>query len=828
MPACGRDDVAELYERALSGKRGAAAMAAITSLGPCVDVAEVPGSGGDALIIMTRVSPMGGSSFLAVRTDKGWKVRTDITVYGVSAVRASVGLELLVSSPNRVASVYRVRDDLETEWSSPSTGVLLGHDALVTFNDDSREQTILTRSGSGFAESAKRIVPSLYRDAAAFLDAIRKGARSDALRLARNSAVVDASLAAARAITYDLDSLSFATHALPAEFRQPAPSSSFKWDLGVYRLVFARTADGWRADTLQRSDGDGGPATAAALAGPAGVVTDREGNLYVADAFHHLVRKVSKAGVIIVVAGTGAAGFSGDGGPATQAQLSGPWGLALGPDGSLNIADASNGRVRRVAPDGTISTVAGDLGRVVGVAVDRAGTIYVAVLGGGLKRIGTDGVVTPFAASAVTPPADADDRSSPWGIAVDPSGNVYVADTAGNRVLRIDPSEKFAVIAGTGAAGFAGDGGSAAKAQLNRPFSVAVDASGAIYIADSYNDRIRRVGPDESIATIAGNGIFGGRGDTGRAIEAQLMDAFGVGVDANGTVYIADSGNDRVRAVRRDGTIMTAAGAGRAAVPTNPTNNPPELDIWQCEFEGGCPHSIVLMRDGRVVTTDDRYHLQERTLTAAGVDLMRTRLRAAAGIDVPPRFFPGFRAEGFFGFPTEYRLRVDGREVRGTLDYGGGVMLPSPAGEQLRTLFDLNRLPSSAWLDNVPRPFHGDTYRLITWLTWDAPPSPAPAVDVDDLSWPLATPFDHFGGAFDPWHSYGFNSTLYFERFLIARCGAVTLSEARAVLAALAKAGDATKYDLETNTIVTLNWKRFDGTITIGLEAVGPNDGACP
>jgi sugar lactone lactonase YvrE len=274
--------------------------------------------------------------------------------------------------------------------------------------------------------------------------------------------------------------------------------------------------------------GDGGNAKNAKLDAPGGLAL-RSGNLYIADFRRHRVRRVNPSGRINTVAGTGAEGFSGDGGAATRAKLHRPIGLAVDGSDNLFIGDARNHRVRRVNGSGTIGTAAGT---------------------GVLGFSGDGGAATSAR------------LSFPWELTLD-SGNLYIADSGNHRVRRVDASGTITTVAGTGVRGYSGDGGAATAARLNRPGAVAVDDSGRLYIADFGNNRVRRVDASGRITTVAGNGQQGFSGDGGRATRAKLKAPSGLALDAAGNLYIADSGNNRVRKVNRSGKINTVAGNGK-------------------------------------------------------------------------------------------------------------------------------------------------------------------------------------------------------------------------------------------------------------------------
>ena len=268
--------------------------------------------------------------------------------------------------------------------------------------------------------------------------------------------------------------------------------------------------------------GDGGPATSAQLHGPSGVAVDASGSVYIADTYNHCIRKVS-GGTISTVAGNGTPGFSGDNGPAPSAQLNYPAGVALDSAGDLYIADTYNHRIRKVS-NGTISTVAGN---------------------GTVGHSGDNG------------PATSAQLNYPNGVAVDTAGGLYVADTYNHRIRQVSSNGTISTVAGNGTAGYSGDNGLPDGAQLNYPEGIAVDSTGNLYVADTNNNRIREVS-NGAIATVAGNGGYVYGGDGGPAASAQLNAPPGVAVDSAGNLYIADY-NNRIRKVS-NGVIVTVAG----------------------------------------------------------------------------------------------------------------------------------------------------------------------------------------------------------------------------------------------------------------------------
>ncbi len=264
-------------------------------------------------------------------------------------------------------------------------------------------------------------------------------------------------------------------------------------------------------------DGDGVPATSAALQSPNRVVADGTGNFYIADFYNNRIRKVDTSGTITTVAGTGMQGYNGDGIPATTAQLSNPAAVAVDASGNIYIADTWNNRIRKIDSSGTISSI--------------AGTGFGGVLGDG-------------------GPATSAQVNEPEGIAVDRSGNVYIVDYGNSKIRKIDASGAINTIAGTGTPGFSGDGGAATAAFLNQPTGVAVDFVGNVYVADNQNGRVRKVNTSGTITTIAETGmpVFSGNG--GSSSPAELFFPEDVAVDSAGQVYIADYNNMRILEIR--------------------------------------------------------------------------------------------------------------------------------------------------------------------------------------------------------------------------------------------------------------------------------------
>lgn len=332
--------------------------------------------------------------------------------------------------------------------------------------------------------------------------------------------------------------------------------------------------------------GDGGPAISAGLSIAASVTVDSKGNLYVPDEFTHRIRKVTPEGIISTVAGNGIQGFSGDGGPATSASLYHPLSVAVDSADNLFISDSYNYRIRKVTPDGIIRTVAGngladrtgDGGAATsaslyppqGLAVDGAGNLFIAAPGH-IRKVTPDGTISTFAGNGIGsfggdggPATSASIGFDIPGLAADAAGNLFIADQRNNRIRKVTPDGIISTVAGNGGTimvdgTIMGDHGPATSASLNTPFGVAVDVAGNLFVAEGNNHVIRKVNPNGIITTVAGTGASAFSGDGGPATSASLSIVRSVAVDRLGSLFIADSSNDRIRKVTNSFPTVSVA-----------------------------------------------------------------------------------------------------------------------------------------------------------------------------------------------------------------------------------------------------------------------------
>jgi hypothetical protein len=301
-----------------------------------------------------------------------------------------------------------------------------------------------------------------------------------------------------------------------------------------------------------------GPATAVALDNPMRIAFDDTGSLYICDWYHHKLRKVKPSfqGYMTTIAGNGVSGDWGDGGPASSAGLGAILDVAVDKRGNVYLADAFYHKVRKIEVDGNITTFAGT----------------------GVAGYNGDGIAASTAM-----------LNEPFAVKVDDTGNVYIGDRSNYRLRKVDTFGIITTIAGTGVAGFSGDGGSATVAQTNGLISIALDTAFNIYFSDS--TRVRKIATDGTITTVAGNGIVAFAGDGGPATAASIRPA-GIFVDKTGVLYIGDGTNHRIRKVGMDGIISTIAGTGMAGISGD--WGPPLLATL-CS-----PYGIAVNKDGDI------------------------------------------------------------------------------------------------------------------------------------------------------------------------------------------------------------------------------------
>jgi hypothetical protein len=347
--------------------------------------------------------------------------------------------------------------------------------------------------------------------------------------------------------------------------------------------------------------GDGGQATAAEFDNPRYTTIDAAGNVYVTDYYNYVIRKITPAGIVSTFAGTGSAGFSGDGGQASAATFDDPMGMVVDASGNMYLADELNNRIRKITPAGIITTIAGngtaglsgdggpatnaELNWPVGLTLDASGNLLVGdYANSAIRKITPAGIITTIAGNGVRGftgdggQATAAEMNLIHGLVTDPAGNVYFDDFNNNRVRKITPAGIITTIVGTGAGGFSGDGGPATAAELNTATGIDIDAAGNLYIADYSNSAIRMVNTSGIISTIAGNNIAGYSGDGGPATAAELNYAYSTMFDHSGNIYIVDAGNMRLRVfanpAKSNEGINEVSGANHTlSVYPNPANN---------------------------------------------------------------------------------------------------------------------------------------------------------------------------------------------------------------------------------------------------------------
>ncbi|MBI3952133.1 MAG: hypothetical protein HY314_16925 [Acidobacteria bacterium] len=323
--------------------------------------------------------------------------------------------------------------------------------------------------------------------------------------------------------------------------------------------------------------GNGGLAADAQLNTMQGLTVDGAGNLYIAEVTNHVIRRVDASGHISTVAGLGPdqAGFNGDNQPAAQAKLAAPSDVALDRAGNLYIADNGNNRIRRVDSSGMIATVAGG--------------------GSPADGLGDGG------------PATAAALKNPCAIVFDAAGNLYIADAGNLRIRRVDATTGIiTTIAGSGVFGFSGDGGPATSAKFKNLSDLAIGPAGDIFVADTFNNRVRRISTDGIITTVVGNGTFLVNGpedlkDGGPAVDAVVRWPFGLAFESAGNLLIAENGSNRIRRVNVSGIIGTVAGSGDPRIGGDGGDGGP---ADQAKLNG--PSGVIVDALGNIYISDSR------------------------------------------------------------------------------------------------------------------------------------------------------------------------------------------------------------------------------
>ncbi len=479
-----------------------------------------------------------------------------------------------------------------------------------------------------------------------------------------------------------------------------------------------------------------GPALSAPLVNPRYIAIDSAANIYIADPYYNQIFRVSVSGTISLFAGAGRQGFSGDGGPATAALLDAPAGLVFDPSGNLYIADSANGRIRRVTPAGTISTYATIPGPT-NLAFDSAGNLYVSQVSvHTIRRIAPDGTNTLIAGTG-TPgfsgdngPATAARLFNPSGIKFDSKGNLFVADSQNHRIRRITPAGVISTVAGDGNGRFAGDNTLALNASLTLPGDIALDVNDTLFIADSSNGRVRAVAANGVIGTVAGGGgslndgpaaqatlpglnniVFDGNGALVMSVSAArqvrrlnnqgivsvagalpsggvsnslstfLLGPFGVAIDQGNNLYVSDSTDNRVRRISTAGVVTNFAGNGFFG---NTGNGGPAASA-----QVGAPRDLAFDRSGNL-------------FIASGAGATIRRVTTAGVVSVFNANGPGFAGDGG---PVSGGVLLNPNGI--VADAQGNIFIADTGNHRVRRI-DAVTQNISTWVGNGDPGFAGD------------------------------------------------------------------------------------------------------------------------
>ncbi len=467
--------------------------------------------------------------------------------------------------------------------------------------------------------------------------------------------------------------------------------------------------------------GDGAAATVAQLNNPTDVFVDSAGNVYIADEFNDRIRKIDPSGVISTVAGNGTRGYSGDGGAATSAALNLPFGVFVDGAGNIYIAERFGHRIRKVDTAGIISTIAGtgaagvsgdggpatsaQLSEPRAVAVDATGNIYIVDYGNDrIRRIDTSGTINTIVGTGVEGfsgdggPAISAQLYDPQHIFLDGLGNFYIAESTNNRIRKVDTAGIITTVVGTGVRGFSGDGGLATNAQLGAPHGVAVDSKGNLYIGDLLNNRIRKVDTSGIISTVVGTGVAGFSGDGGPATSAQIDTAPRIALDGDDNLYIVDQVNHRIRKVD-----MPRLRLGDPILfYSNVTGNfelysiqPDGTNQTQLTNEPAADlHSVYSPDGSRILFVSERDGNREIYIMDANGS-NPTRLTNAPGVDLGPSFSPDGNRIAFSsdrdGDYEIYLMDPDGSNLATLTSNGVLGTFPSFSPDGTRIVFESRR-----------------------------------------------------------------------------------------------------------------------------------------
>ena len=372
--------------------------------------------------------------------------------------------------------------------------------------------------------------------------------------------------------------------------------------------------------------GDGGPATSGEIHNPAGLYADSSGNLFFADQSNNRVRMISTSGIITTIVGNGVGGFSGDGGQATAAEINAPQGIFIDKKGNIYIGDFFNNRIRKVNTSGIIRNIAGngftnfsgdggpataaELNGPSDVCVDTIGNVYIAdETFSHIRIVNTSGIINTFAGNGVNGysgdggPATAAEIHGPSGVRIDAAQNIYIADLQNRVIRKVNTSGIISTVAGIGGiSNYSGDGGPATAAELSTPTGLCFDGMGNMYISDDY--RVRMVNTSGIITTVAGNGQSGYSGDGGLATAAEFDYDFAIAADAQGDFWIGDVFNNRVREV----TVKLSTGITDESLSSNKIHLYPNPNNGKFMIELSSPTSnssveIYNILGGKVLKT---------------------------------------------------------------------------------------------------------------------------------------------------------------------------------------------------------------------------------